>query len=89
MGEELVDGLVFDILMPDVDGYAVLDFLQATPRLKDIPVIVVSAKSMPSDIRTGMDAGASMYLTKPVGYLDLKHAVERLTKDGADPSSPA
>jgi DNA-binding NarL/FixJ family response regulator len=40
-------------------------------------VVVVSAKSMPVDIKNGMDAGASTYLTKPVGFLELKEAVER------------
>jgi DNA-binding response OmpR family regulator len=32
---------------------------------------------MPADIKTGMEAGASTYLTKPVGFLELKEAVER------------
>ena len=45
--------------------------------LAAIPVVVVSAKSMPADIRIGMEAGASTYLTKPVGFLELKEAVER------------
>ena len=48
------------------------------PDLASIPVIVVSAKSMPGDIKTGLDAGASMYLTKPVGFLDLKEAAEKV-----------
>jgi two-component system phosphate regulon response regulator PhoB len=89
IAQEKPDVVILDVMMPDVSGLEVLRFMRREPELKDIPVIVVSAKSMPSDIRTGMDAGASMYLTKPVGYLDLKHAVERLTKDEADPSSPA
>jgi DNA-binding NarL/FixJ family response regulator len=42
---------------------------------------VVSAKSMPSDVKDGLDAGASIYLTKPVGFSDLKDAVERALKD--------
>jgi CheY-like chemotaxis protein len=33
---------------------------------------------MPVDIKTGLEAGASLYLTKPVGYLDLKQAVEKV-----------
>ena len=89
IAQEKPDVVILDVMMPDVSGLEVLRFMRREPELKDIPVIVVSAKSMPSDIRTGMDAGASMYLTKPVGYLDLKHAVERLTKDEADLSSPA
>jgi len=46
--------------------------------LKDIPVIVVSAKSMLTDIQSGLEAGASLYLTKPVGFQDLKNAVEKV-----------
>jgi DNA-binding response OmpR family regulator len=33
---------------------------------------------MPTDIKTGLEAGASVYLTKPVGFLDLKAAVDRV-----------
>jgi len=54
----------------------VLRFMRRDPRLERIPVIVVSAKSLPSDIKIGLDAGASVYLTKPVAFLDLKRAVE-------------
>lgn len=70
------DAIVLDIMMPDVSGLEVMGFIRRDPRLAKIPVIVVSAKSLPSDIKTGLDAGASMYLTKPVAFLDLKEAVE-------------
>jgi len=36
---------------------------------------------MPSDIREGLEAGATLYLTKPVGYLDLKKAVDNVMKE--------
>ena len=78
IAQEKPDVVILDVMMPDVSGLEVLKFMRREPGLMDIPVIVVSAKSMPSDIRTGMEAGASVYLTKPVGYLDLKQAVERL-----------
>ena len=81
--QEKPDVVILDVMMPDISGLEVLKFMRSTPDLKDVPVIVVSAKSMPADIRVGMEAGASMYLTKPVGYLDLKQAVERLTQ-GSD-----
>lgn len=82
--EEKPDVVILDVMMPDVSGLEVLKFMRREPELMGIPVIVVSAKSMPSDIRVGMEAGASVYLTKPVGYLDLKQAVERLTKAQPD-----
>ena len=75
---EKPDAVILDVMMPDVSGLEVLRFMRREPELKDIPVILVSAKSMPSDIQTGMDAGASLYLTKPVGFLDLKQAIEKV-----------
>lgn len=75
---EMPDLVILDIMMPDVSGLEVLRYMRREPRLKDIPVILVSAKSMPTDIQEGMEAGASRYLTKPVGFLELKSAVEEL-----------
>ena len=72
------DVVILDVMMPDVSGLEVLRFMRRDPGLDDIPVIVVSAKSMPADIKIGLDAGATLYLTKPVGFLDLKHAVDRV-----------
>ncbi len=75
--QEKPDLILLDIMMPDISGLEVLRYMRREPDLAHIPVIVVSAKSMPGDIKTGLDAGASIYLTKPVGFLDLKQAVEK------------
>lgn len=74
---EKPDIIILDIMMPDVSGLDILRQIRHDTELADIPVVVVSAKSMPADIRIGMEAGASTYLTKPVGFLELKEAVER------------
>ena len=74
---EKPDIIILDIMMPEVSGLDILREMRRDSALAEIPVIVVSAKSMPADIRHGMEAGASMYLTKPVGFLELKEAVER------------
>jgi DNA-binding response OmpR family regulator len=74
---EQPDIVILDVMMPDVSGLEVLKFIRREPALSHIPVIVVSAKSMPGDIKTGLEAGASVYLTKPVGFLELKQAVEK------------
>jgi CheY-like chemotaxis protein len=78
IAQEKPDVIILDIMMPDISGLEVLRYMRREPDLKSIPVIVVSAKSMPSDIKVGIEAGASMYLTKPVGFLDLKQAVEQV-----------
>ena len=83
---EKPDLIILDIMMPDISGLDILRQMHEDPELANIPVVVVSAKSMPADIRTGMEAGASTYLTKPVGFLDLKEAVERAL--GNPPPTP-
>ena len=74
---EKPDLIILDIMMPEVSGLDILRQMRQEPALARIPVVVVSAKSMPADIRNGMEAGASTYLTKPVGFLELREAVER------------
>ena len=86
MTEEKPDIVLLDIMMPDVSGLDILRQMRHDPALATIPVVVVSAKSMPADIRNGMEAGASTYLTKPVGFLELKEAVERAL--GSQSSAP-
>ena len=78
IAREKPDVVILDVMMPDISGLEVLRFMRREPELKEIPVILVSAKSMPSDIKIGMEAGASRYLTKPVSFLDLKEAVEEI-----------
>jgi len=80
MASEKPDVVILDVMMPDISGLDVLRLMRQEPKLAKIPVVVVSAKGMPSDIKTGLEAGASMYLTKPVGFLDLKEAVDRVTR---------
>ncbi len=76
--QEKPDVIILDIMMPDISGLEVLRYMRREPDLVSIPVIVISAKSMPGDIKTGLEAGASLYLTKPVGFLELKQAVEQV-----------
>jgi DNA-binding response OmpR family regulator len=78
---EKPDLIILDIMMPEVSGLDILRQMRQDSTLAAIPVVVVSAKTMPADIRVGMEAGASTYLTKPVGFLELKEAVERALGD--------
>jgi DNA-binding response OmpR family regulator len=80
IAREKPDAVILDIMMPDISGLEVLRFMRRDPALSKIPVVVVSAKSMPADIKTGIEAGAAVYLTKPVGFLDLKDAVEKVIR---------
>ena len=77
MTTEKPDVILLDIMMPEISGLDILRQMRTDPALANIPVIVITAKGIPADIKNGMEAGASSYLTKPVGFLDLKDAVER------------
>ncbi|HSG44715.1 MAG TPA: response regulator [Anaerolineales bacterium] len=77
MNEDKPDLVLLDIMMPEISGLDILRQMRRDPNLSEIPVIVLTAKSMPADIKKGMEAGASTYLTKPVGFQELKDAVER------------
>jgi len=76
ISEEKPDAIVLDMMMPDLSGLDVLEQIRANPALARIPVIIVSAMCMPQDIQAGLDAGASVYLTKPVTYQQLSQAVQ-------------
>jgi len=77
MNTEKPDVVLLDIMMPEISGLDILRQMRRDPNLANIPVIVVTAKGMPADIKNGMEAGASTYLTKPVGFRELKEAVNR------------
>lgn len=65
------DIIILDVMMPGMDGLAVCRALRSQPQTADLPVIMLSAKTTPTAIQDGLDAGANKYLTKPVGFKEL------------------
>ena len=75
------DLIICDIMMPVIDGYAVLHMLQKNEKLQNTPFIFLSAKNERTDIRKGMQLGADDYISKPFDPTDLLNVVEvRLKK---------
>ncbi|MBN2473001.1 MAG: response regulator transcription factor [Pirellulales bacterium] len=58
-----VDLVVLDLMLPGMSGYAVCESLRATDR--DLPVLILSARTLAEDRARGFDVGANQYLTKP------------------------
>ncbi|RXJ50181.1 response regulator [Gelidibacter gilvus] len=75
------DIIVCDIMMPELDGYGVLEQLANDDQTKHIPFIFLSAKTERHDVRKGMNLGADDYITKPFSEDELVSAIEsRLAK---------
>ncbi|MGE5248994.1 MAG: response regulator transcription factor [Bacteroidota bacterium] len=64
-GREMPDLALLDVRMPRMTGYDACRAIKASPKLKDIPVVFLSAKGQESEIAAGMQAGAEEYLLKP------------------------
>ena len=64
--EPIPDLILLDVMMPDMDGYAVLEHLRADERTRQVPVIFVTAMDSTEDEEHGLDCGAVDYITKPI-----------------------
>jgi CheY-like chemotaxis protein len=74
--------VLLDIMMPDVDGYAICAHIKSTPLLNKIKVVFLSAKTKSTDIQKGYDMGADLFVTKPFSTRTLKQQVaDLLSKD--------
>lgn len=81
VAEEPPDLIILDVMMPRFNGYQVCRSLKADPRLKDIPVIFLTAKDQKEDRFWGKDCGADEYLTKPFSAAKLERVIERLLEE--------
>jgi CheY-like chemotaxis protein len=82
--EEHPDVVVLDLMMPMMDGYAVLAALQSDEVTRDVPVVILTAKVQVEDqIRSWTD-GCSEFLTKPFPPDQLLDALDRVTTMSAD-----
>jgi DNA-binding response OmpR family regulator len=70
------DIIICDIMMPELDGYEVLDHLSKNNGTKYIPFIFLSAKTEHKDVRKGMNLGADDYITKPFTEDELISAIK-------------
>lgn len=81
LGKDQPELILLDIMMPDVDGYEICEFVKSSPDLKHIKVIFLSAKSKQSDIEKGLDLGADAYIVKPFSTRDLLKKINGLLNE--------
>lgn len=69
------DLVLLDVMLPDADGFDILMRIRSHPQLKDVPVIMLTAKATRESVLKGLAGGADGYVTKPVETESLIQAV--------------
>jgi CheY-like chemotaxis protein len=74
--EQRFDVMLLDVMMPKMDGWQVLEAVKADPELKDLPVVMLTAKVQDQDQIRGWSQGAADYITKPFSPLALSQVLQ-------------
>lgn len=72
--------VVLDVMLPGVSGIDLLRRMKASPALREIPVVMATAKGAEYDRIQGLDIGADYYLTKPFGVMELVSCVKAVLR---------
>lgn len=86
-GPNSYDLIILDRMMPVLDGIGLLKRLRGDPRFTSIPVVMQTAAGAPEQVREGLAAGASYYLTKPYQADSLTTIVRSALEDAANQKS--
>ena len=78
MAEELPDLLLLDVMMPNLDGYGVLDHMASSGMKDHVRVMMVTAKGSERDAKRGLERGCDAYMTKPFDVIELLEKVSEM-----------
>jgi two-component system cell cycle response regulator DivK len=70
--------VLLDMMMPETDGYQLLELIRNNEQLRQIPVIAVTAQAMQGDREKCLAAGANEYISKPVNIDALVNIIDKL-----------
>lgn len=74
------DLILLDLMLPDIDGLQICKMLRLNAETKDIPIIMITARSEETDKVHGLDAGADDYITKPFGIMELEARIKTVLR---------
>ncbi|MDG0795193.1 ATP-binding protein [Cohnella ginsengisoli] len=78
LGERRWDLLIADVMMPRMSGYELTQQARERYEMSELPILLLTARSQPSDIYAGFKAGASDYVAKPVDATELRYRIRAL-----------
>lgn len=76
--QEKCDLIILDVMMPKKDGWQVCKAIKSHPKIKDIPVVILTARIQGIDELRSWECGADEYITKPVDHIQLLEVVGKL-----------
>ena len=74
------DLVCLDLMLPELSGFEVCEFMRSSPELRDIPILVMSARAKPMDRAFAEEVGATAYLVKPFKRGEFSRAVDLCMK---------
>jgi len=72
------DLMLLDLMLPGMDGYQICRLIKNDSSLRDLPVVMLTARTLPEEIRYGIEIGADEYITKPFDVHDLIARMENV-----------
>ncbi len=82
------DLVLLDIMLPDEDGYQIVRKLRRDPKTRQVPVIMITAKTAEMDMVKGLDDGADDYIRKPFSVMELLSRVRALLRRAREEEVP-
>lgn len=76
--QEQPDLILLDVMMPDIDGFKVCQYLKENDGTKEIPIMLLTARGAEDDLETGRKAGADGFMTKPFQTIEVLKQIEKL-----------
>jgi len=87
LGQHRFDLIICDIVMPNKDGWELMKEIKTSPKTRDVPIIVLTAKNRDSDMFKAYDLGAAYYIPKPFTKAQLFYGIDQIFGEHREPQN--